>query len=135
VPTCWFSLVSFNVYKLSVRVVRLAIESEQIESADFGFEESILIFWFLLEKPRKRLAHGNGKSRRCGPPSAVPLLFKLSVRVVRLAIESEQIESADFGFEESILIMEASTLSSNPKSALSICSDSIASLTTLTDSL
>lgn len=34
------------------------------------------IFWFLLEKPRNRLAHGNGKSRRCGPPSAVPLLFQ-----------------------------------------------------------
>jgi hypothetical protein len=50
----------FNVYKLSARVVRLAIESEQIESADFAFEESILIreasteeVTYLLEHPSK----------------------------------------------------------------------------------
>jgi hypothetical protein len=31
-----------NVYKLSASVTRLAIESEQMESTNVGFEESVL---------------------------------------------------------------------------------------------
>lgn len=49
-----------NVYKLSARVIRLAIESEHIESADFAFEVGILFgeasteeVTYLLEHPSK----------------------------------------------------------------------------------
>lgn len=55
----------FNVYKLSARVVRLAIESEQVESADFAFEKSILMeasteeVTYLLEHPSKNEANEN----------------------------------------------------------------------------
>lgn len=48
-----------------------------------------------------------GTATRVGRPKLRPQGTRTTV--VRLAIEPEQIESADFAFEESILIREAST--------------------------
>ncbi|CAP79291.1 hypothetical protein PCH_Pc17g00040 [Penicillium rubens Wisconsin 54-1255] len=62
-----------NVYKLSARVIRLAIESEHIESADFAFEVGILIreasteeVTYLLEHPSK---HETNENQQVGEPN------------------------------------------------------------------
>lgn len=69
---CAFYLLRFD--RQSYNPSRQFINIERVGTDQLGLHNHIS--WFLLEKPRNRLAHGNGKSRRCGPPSAVPLLFQ-----------------------------------------------------------